>query len=342
MRRLTFPLLFCLLTALVAAGCGSSDESVDSLLKETFASDTSVKSGRLNAQVDANVQGVANLNGPLRLRLSGPFQSGEKNQMPRFDFTLGITASGQSFNAGGVSTGEKGYVRFQDKTYVVSDQLFKQFKDGYLAAAKASQKDQKSKPSLATLGIDPRSWLRDARKAGEQEVGGTDTFHITAAVDVPRMLEDVNRLLSRAGSASGSKQVQQLTPAQRKQIQDAVQSATVDVYTGKDDKLLRRLDVKVALKQADKLKGGNLRFQLQLDALNKDQDINEPQNARPLEELTGAATGTTGGAAPSTPAPSTPAPSSGGGSSNSEYLKCLQDAGRDIRKAQQCAELVGR
>ena len=62
------------------------------------------------------------------------------------------------------------------------------------------------------------------------------------------------------------------------------------------------------------VKGGTLRFQLQLDALNKDQRIVAPKNAKPLEELLGAATGSTGPSGSSggaTPTP-TPAPSGGG------------------------------
>src|SRR5207244_2932144 len=70
MRRVAFLLLFCVF-GLVAAGCGSSDESVGALLSKTFGSNKAVKSGRVSAQVDANVQGVQGLNG-LRLRLNGP------------------------------------------------------------------------------------------------------------------------------------------------------------------------------------------------------------------------------------------------------------------------------
>ena len=245
MRRLLIAMLSCALVVLVA-GCGGGDDSVDSLLKQTFAPEKSVKSGRLNVQLDADVQGIQGLNGPVRVRLSGPFQSAGKGEMPSFDFTLGLSAGGQSFNAGGVSTGDKGYVRFQNQAYAVSDALFKTFKDRYLAAAKPSSQKKGSTPTLGSLGIDPRRWLTDAKKAGEENIAGTDTIHLTAGIDVGRLLDDVNRVLARASTATGAKQVpQKLTDADRKKITDAVDSATVDVFTGKDDKLLRRLDVNV-------------------------------------------------------------------------------------------------
>src|SRR4051794_27156822 len=305
MRRLLVAMLSCALVVLVA-GCGGGGDSVDSLLSQTFAPDKSVKSGRLNAQLDANVQGVQGLNGPVRLRLNGPFQSAGKGEMPSFDFTLGLSAGGQSFNAGGVSTGDKGYVRFQNQAYAVSDALFKTFKDRYLQAAKQSSKKKDSTPTLGSLGINPRRWLEDPKKAGEENIGGVDTIHITAGIDVPRQLDDVNRVLGRASSATGSKQVpQRLSDADRQKIVDAVDTATVDVFTGKDDKLLRRLDVSVRLKNSGSVKGGTVRFQLQLDALNKDQTIKAPANTKPLDQLLTAGVGQSGSTGQST----TPAPS---------------------------------
>lgn len=338
MRRLVLAMLFCV-TVLLLSACGGGDDSVDSLLKQTFSPDKSVKSGRLNAQLDADVQGIQGLTGPVRLRLSGPFESVGKGQMPRFDFTLSLSASGQSFNAGGVSTGDKGYVRFQNQAYEVSDALFKTFKDRYLQAARQSAQKKDSTPSLGSLGIDPRRWLRDAKKAGEEKVGGVDTIHITAGIDVARLLDDVNRVLNRASTASGSKQVpQRLTAAQRKTIQDAVDTATVDVFTGKDDKLLRRLDVSVKLKPSGSVKGGTIRFQLELDALNKDQTITAPANTKPLDDLIGQQGGGTGTTTPTPTTPTTPAAPSGG---SSDYLQCLNKAGDDLAAVQKCADLQG-
>jgi hypothetical protein len=340
-----------LASALLVAGCGSSkDESVDGLLKDTFAGGKSVKSGRLNLQLDANLQGVQSLNGPVRLRVSGPFQSTGSNELPKFDFTLGITSNGQTFTAGGTSLGDKGYISFQDQAYAVSDKLFQQFKQGYLQSQSKS-KNTSGAPSLGALGVDPRTWLTGARKVGETDVEGTNTIHITAGVDVGRLLTDVNRVLAKASSVTGgaAKNVpQSITPAQQKQIEDAVQSAHVDVYTGKDDHALRKLDVVVKLKKGAKVQGGTVHFNLTLADLNKDQTIKAPANAKPLDQLLAQLQGTASGSSsgggattttpPSTTTPGTTTPSTGG--ANSQYLQCLQDAGQDVRKVQKCAALL--
>jgi hypothetical protein len=339
MARVAFSLLFCVL-ALVFSACGSSDESVDTLLSKTFGSNKSVKSGRVNAQVDANVQGVNGLNG-LRLRLNGPFESNGTGKLPKFDFTLGISASGQSFSAGGVSTGDKGWLRVNNQAYAVPDALFKRFQDAYTSSTRQAGKNKKNTPTLAGLGVNPRTWLRNAHKVGTEDLDGTKVIHIAAGLDVQHLLADVNRLLAKAGSAAQTKQVSKLTPAQQKEIEDAVRSASVDVFTGKDDNLLRRLDVRVGLQKSGQVQGGQLRFQLQLDAVNQSQTITAPKGAKPLSDLiSGLQGGATGSTAPSTP--TTPAPSSGsssGSGSSSKYLQCVQQAGSDIAKMQQCASL---
>jgi hypothetical protein len=334
MRRVTFPLLFCLFAL---SACGSSDESVDTLLSKTFGSNKAVKSGRVNAQIDANVQGVKGLDG-LRLRLNGPFESTGTGKLPKFDFTLGISTSGQSFTAGGVSTGDKGWLRLNGQAYSVPDDLFKRFQDAYVSSTKRNGK--KNTPSLAGLGVNPRGWLRNAHKAGEEDIGGTKTIHITGGLDVKRLLDDVDRLLSRAGSAAQTKQVTKLSDAQRREIENAVRSATVDVYTGKDDNLLRRLDVRVGLQKSGRVQGGQLRFQLQLDAVNQDQKINVPASAKPLSDLLSSLQGgvmpgsTSNGASPNNNQSYPPRTASG-----QQYLDCLQKAGDDVAKLQRCAAL---
>jgi hypothetical protein len=335
MSRLVLVLLAGLLVLSACGSDSSNDESVDSLLRETFASDKTVDSGRLNVQLDADVKGVETFQGPIRLSLRGPFESSGDDELPQFDFTLGITTGGRSISAGGVSTGDKGYLRFNDQAYAVSDEDFEQFKKGYAEAQKQAKSEEGDTPTLGALGIDPRKWLTNPQKVGDgEDVGGAEVHHITAGVDVPRLLDDVNRVLARASDATGGNEdvPQSLTEDQQRQIEEAVESAKVDVYTGKDDQTLRKLDINVVLRKTAEIDGGTLRFTLQIDDLNEDQSIEAPEGARPIEELTGSGApqgGDGGGQA---------APMPGG---NDEYSQCLQEAGSDIAKLQECRELLG-
>jgi hypothetical protein len=343
-RRLVPPALALLATlvALALAACGSSgNDSAQSLLRQTFSGGQGVKSGRLSVLLNANLQGVQNLNGPVALRLTGPFASAGDSALPRFDFTIGLSSNGQSFTAGGVSTGDKGFVRFQGQAYAVSAALFSQFKKGYEASARKSA-GKKNANTFSSLGIDPANWLRAPRKAGEQDVGGAQTFHIKSQIDVPRFLTDVSTLLGKAGSLSQGTQVPQtLTAKQRAAIQRAVRTASVDVFTGKDDKILRRLVLAVALRKTASTRGGTVRFTLEIDDVNADQSITAPSGAKPLDELLAQLRGTGSATTPGTK--TTPLPSTGGsgsGGASPKYLDCVNKAGQDLRKVQACAQYL--
>lgn len=362
MRRSVAALLAVVAALAVAGGlaaCGgssSSDASATDLLAQTFGPGKPVHSGKLDLGLNLDLKGVKNLGGPVVITLKGPFQSAGKGKLPSFDFSATLAAAGQNLSAGAVSTGDKGFVRFQGKAYVLSDPVFASFKKGYESAQNQTT-DKGAGTSLRALGVDPRRWLKDATKAGEENVGGADTVHIKAAIDVPKFLDDVNTLLARAdrigvAGATGTKVPSKLTDAQRQQIEQAVKSATIDVWTGKDDTTLRKLAIVVDLdvpanarSKAGGLTTGRVSFNLAIADLNKDQTISAPTGARPLTELTQQFSGllgaATGSGSPSSPTTSTPAaPGATSGSAPKAYLDCLQKAGTDVAAVQKCGSLL--
>ncbi len=372
--------LLCLLASVLAfTACGGDDdEDVGQLLAQTFGGGgEDVESGRLDVAVRLNAEGLPNVNGPVALRLSGPFQSaGKAAELPRFDFTLGFDAGGQNLAAGAVSTGDKGFLRFQNQAYAVGDDLFKQFREGYAEQAKCSEQqgDKGGGVSFKSLGIDPNRWLRNPQRAGEEEVGGAETVRITADIDVPKFLDDVNRVLGRTDLQQQqdpcakddqprpqSQPSRRLTDDQRRQIAQSVKGARMEVWTGRDDKIMRRMNVALRFDVPEEtrrnsrgLTRGDVRFDMSLGAVNEEQRIAAPRGARPLDELLarfggqvpglGGAQGQQGGA--QAPQGGEQAPQGGAqapsGEQSSEYLQCVQQAGQDVKKLQACAELVGR
>jgi len=349
--------------ALGLVACGGDDsDDVDTILSETFGEGKDVKSGRLDVSLRLNAKGLEQLQGPLGVRLSGPFESTKPAELPHFDFDASVDTGGQQIKAGAVSTGEKGFLKLQDQAYDLGDELYKQFKDGYAQTAKCTEDQKGGGGSFAALGVNPKTWLTDAEKAGEEKVGGAETTHISGKVDVPKFLEDVNRILARSNPQQQSdpcakeqkdqpKQqgTRQLTEKDRKAIADAIKDARVDIWSGDEDRTLRRMNVKLKFEvpeaereKAGGLRSGDLGFDMTIGALNEKQTINAPQNARPLEELTSALSG---GAAQS---------GAGGGTatqpeaqqqqqpSGSKYEQCLADAGQDVKKLQDCGQLIGQ
>jgi hypothetical protein len=360
-------LLLCLLAlsaATLLAACGGGDDDVDAILAETFGGESqAVDSGRLDLAFTLDAQGLPQLEGPVSIRLAGPFASQEEG-LPRFDFDVALSASGQDVRAGAVSTGEQGFLKFQDQAYDVGEQLYAQFASTYEQSQAAQPDRPEGGANFAALGVDPRRWLTDASNEGTEEVGGAETIRISGGIDVSTLLEDLNRLLGQAGElgVTGAGEVpNELSEEQRAQIAEAVQDANVDIYTGADDKILRRLRLDVtfevpedAREGAGGLQGGELELDLTIAGLNEEQEIAAPDGARPLAELTGAlglggAQGQ-GGAAPPADGAAPPAggaqpPAGGLGGAGAPgmsgaYLQCVEDAGEDVAELQGCARLL--
>jgi hypothetical protein len=351
------PILLALVAALALAvgACGgggdeaSSDTDVNTLLKDTFKGNSDVKSGKLNLALKVDAKGAQGVNGPVTMSISGPFQSEGKSKLPKFDIDFAFEGGGQSIKAGLTSTGTKGFVNFQGTEYAVSDQVFQQFKAGYEQAQKNGSGSSKQQQSLSSLGLDPRQWLTNPKNEGDAKVGDEDTIKITGGIDVNKLLDDVNTALQKVKQlgAQGTQNLpSELTAAQRKQVTDSIKNPKVEIYTGKEDKILRRMVVSLGIVDTKGSSGSaNVNFDLSIADLNEDQDVSAPSGAKPFDQLVsklgglglgglGASggTGSTGGAA-----------SSGSGSSNQKlekYSKCVSDAGNDVAKARECAKLL--
>lgn len=355
--RLRPLLLLLLAAALSVAACGgdeagsgkqaSSDTSVDTLLKNTFTGKKKIDSGKLDLSLRVDAKGTQGISGPITLKLGGPFQSQGAQKVPKFDIDLSFEGVGQSITAGLTSTGEKGFVNYKGVEYAVSDQLFKQFRTGY---EQTQKQGNKSNQSFATLGLNPRNWLTNAKNAGEAQVGGEDTIKITGGVDLSKLLDDVNSALAKTRKlgVQGSEGLpSKLTEAQKKQVTDAVKDPKVEIYTGKDDSILRRMVLSLGIVAPEGTQGGgsaNIKLDLSLTGLNEDQEIAEPKNAKPFDQLLSqfgglGGLGNLGGSGSS---------GSGGGSGTAggssknleEYSKCVTEAGGDAAKATKCADIL--
>ncbi len=346
-----------LLAAIALVACGGDDKSstggtavksdnAEDILAQTFsgANGKKVKSGKIDLTATINASGAGtNLNGPIDIKLSGPFQSLGKGKVPKFDMALEFTGAGQNIKAGAVSTGDKGFINFNGQAYAVDDATFKQFADGYIQA----QKNPQSSPTnLKSLGLNPQNWLKDAKVDGDSNVGGTDTVKVTGTVDVPKLLTDVNTFLSKAGSLgipNAGTLPSKLTDAQVKQVEDAVKTSSVEIETGKDDSILRRMAFKLSV--VDPQGSGSkadIDFDISLTDIGEDQSVQAPSNTKPLNDLLGSLGGLGGlGALGGSSSGSSGSSGSGTSSANADkYTQCVKDAGSDTSKLQDCSKFL--
>jgi hypothetical protein len=329
------PILVAVLVGAVAlTGCGggsssstTSSASAATLIKQTFGSDQAVKSGRITLAA----KGAAEGSGEFDFKLSAKFDQADADQLPKLDGTLSLTSSGGSLQAGAISTGTKGFLTVAGTAYAVSDADFASFTKSYLGDQKKTAATTTKRPTLGALGIHPENWLQNPKTVGERKIGTAPTVHITAGVDVAKMLADVKTIVSKNDLSS------QLSAADVDQLGTSVKSATVDVDTGTEDHRLRRLVIHLVLQT------GSIDLTLQYDDLDRPQSIVAPKNPRPITDLT-AALQQLSGAATGSGTATTTTPQPGAADATTEqgkrYAACLKAAGSDLAKVQACAKYL--
>ena len=339
-RLAIFALILVLPAAL--AGCGGDGggggEDPSQVLDQTFNNPEQITSGVLDLTLD----GSAESQGSLSAKLSGPFQGiSDTSHIPQLDLTGSLDAqgAGQSINVdGGLTiTSDNAYVTYKGQAYEVGTRAFRQLQSGY-AQANAQNQQQNGQSftqaceqaveqgggDTSVCDIDFAKWLTNVTNEGTESVGGTDAIHISGDANVKQIISDISKVAAELPSASA----QGFSPSQLNQLEPAVKSATIDVYSGVDDKLLRKLDFDLTL-DLSALGGGSVipissvdvTFSIAFSDVNSTQTVTAPKNPKPISELgigglggLGSVGGSSGGSV------------GGGGGPSSAYLNCIQDA----------------
>jgi hypothetical protein len=360
------------MASLVLAACGSasdsSSESPSTLLNQTFTGTHKVTSGVLNLTLTIDASGSSTLNGPITLAFGGPFQTRGSGKLPESNFTISASALGRNGSLGILSTGTSGYVTLQGTSYQMPQATFQKLESSFAQLASGAGTSQGS-GTLAKLGIRPLRWLTHPTTVGTEKVGGAQTTHIHAGINVPVLLSDLSTFVQKASSASsvsGASQLKSGLPAAtRQKIAAAIRNPSFDVWTGTSDKTIRRLTIALTLPitgslstQLGGVKSADIGLTMQYSDLNKPQTITAPTTVRPYSEfqtkvngfiqgLQGAASGVLGSGSSSSSGGSSSGsggatPGGAGSSSNvTKYGQCIQQANGDVAKMQKCASLLG-
>ena len=274
------------------AACGGADRQSSALLERAL--ERPVASADVVVDLTVAAEGAAGVDEPLRLRLSGPYRSGDGRRLPSFDWDLAFSGVGQNVSAGLVSTGDNAFVTFLGSAYEVGERKVARHNRELARAAR-----KRPRGSLEDLGVDPRSWIEGAETEGDDTVVGTETTHLSGRVDVARMLSGLQR--AKPGSARGKRH--ELTQAERRRLLESVEGNRFDVWVSKGDETIRRLSAEVDLKAPagrrlppESARGGPLaalagaerarvELSIELSDVGGDQRIQAPASPRPLSEL---------------------------------------------------------
>jgi hypothetical protein len=343
-------LLVLLFAALALASCGGGDDKEDAqdLLDKAFSS--SIESADLKVDASIQVKGSPGLEKPVRISATGPFRTNEA-KLPSADIELkvGTDGGGQTITTGFLSTGDRAFVKFQDIYY---EQPASQVEKANRSIARNKGKNG----SLRGLGLDPRSWLGEAKTEGDEEIAGVKTHHVSGTLDVEAVMRNLNRFVRRSGAAlggaTGQTPPQPLSEADIRQVGEVVRDPKFNVYVGVDDDIIRRVSGKIEfdVPEASReslggIESGSIEFQVEFADVNGDQEIEAPAHARPISSLTrtlgggGTLPGLGGGATtPTVPDNATPE-----AENFQKYADCLDKARpEDTDALQRCAELLQR
>jgi len=338
------------------AGCGGSSgggsEDPQQVLNATFNNDTKVTSGHLNVSLSGSVAGSQS--GTFSASLDGPFQSdpNDTSAFAQLDLTAKVEGSiaGQSpsFEGGVTATQDAAFVTYQGQAYEVPSATFDQLKQSYSAQAQAATSSQSSSNAssiLKDLGIDPATWLTNVTNEGDADIAGSPTTHIHGDADVGKILSDFAGAAQNIPGATA----QGLNPSQLQQAQQFVNGATVDIYSGKDDHVLRKLEVSLditppASATTSGITDVKVDFSITLSDVNQSQTITAPSNPKPFSDLQQAVGGLGIPGLGSTGGPSIPGSSGGSSGSSSQaqaaFAQCIQQAGTNSTKQNACLSLL--
>jgi hypothetical protein len=151
------------------------------------------------------------------------------------------------------------------------------------------------------LDVHPATWVRDVKSEGTEQVRGVETEHLSATLDPQAMLNDL-------GGVTGS-----AAPRVSKAEAARVKGGSVDVWVGKDDHVVRRMDAELVLPAR-----ARFGLEVRLSDINKPQRIKAPAHVRTgvpsgtlgvfAESMVGRINGATGAHTPSLAALTSPNP----------------------------------
>lgn len=261
--------------AALLCGCGGG-RSADEVLNATASGMGKIRTADLSLRLVLEPTENAE-SGRVGFALRGPVDL-DAGALPaaRLDYTqiAGDKQGGATF----VSTGEEAFVEVGGIAYRLDTAQSQSLREGAAAARENVR-----------LPVD--TWIREAEVEDGGRVGGVETDHVHATLDAAAALRDIFSAMRSAGADAPA-----LQGAAADDLRTAVDVATIDVWSGRDDDLLRRLRLRIGFRvqtpaalrdRLGELAGGRLAFDLDLARVNAPVRVQPPSHPRPASELSG-------------------------------------------------------
>ena len=260
--------------SLALTGCGGGEASAPAgdILSETASKLGEIRSGELELKILVEPRG--NSDEEFGFEVTGPFELAGTGELPKADVEYTQTANGESETVRVISTGDEAFVEVDDETYELSD----------AQEAELRSTGGELSGGLEKLGVD--DWIVDPDASDGGNVGGAETDKVTGELDLVAIVNDLGEVARSFGASSAP----ELSSADGERLSDAVEETTFELYSGKDDRLLRRLllEADVAFQVAPQLRealgdfaAAKVTFELEIANPNEPIEVEAPENAQP-------------------------------------------------------------
>jgi hypothetical protein len=305
-----------LMVVLVAVGCGSSsttgaagDDSPEAILAAAIAASDNLKSATGSfeftmsfdvdtSQMSEEEMGMAQAFTDQPTKVSGTFAASTEPQAA--DVTIALDMAGETTDLGAKIVEDKVWIGLLDQWYETPPELQDSMQQSSAQDAKAAE----MMDLMSELGIDPVTWLKDAKVAGEEKIDGTAVYRLTGSPDVAKMMTDVIGLMQSeefmalvdpSGTMGESTGLGDIMPTAdelqetQTQLADVFKDFVVELWIAKDTSLLHKASIVAHIvPPADQAAGMNaIDFSLtvSLQNINKPVTVQAPASALPYTEL---------------------------------------------------------
>lgn len=233
------------LVALAAAGCGGNDEdSAREVLDTTASKLGSVRSGVLDLKLLATPAGERR---GVGVELSGPFALRGSGKLPVARMKWSRVVGDQRVTGVLTSTGKEAFVTAAGRTVPLGAEAVKTL----TGAASGGG-------SLRDLGLKVDRWIQRPRLDDGPRVDGVATDRITGELRTAAAVRDLMKVAGVDDDALAST------------LNGAVRSARAEIITGREDRIPRRVDLRLDLRPGRELKvalpgGGAVRLTARLE-----------------------------------------------------------------------------
>jgi hypothetical protein len=214
--------------AMTAVGCGGSSTGANDELRQTMQRLGAIHSGDLTLRL--LVTPSTGRKGRVGFQISGPFALRAKG-LPILDVRYTQLTGPREATARLLSDGSRAAAFVGGRRVTLPSGAVQQLGAGGSGNGSGI---------VGPLRID--SWLRNTSVSDGGVVGGAETDKLSGELDVVNAANGLMRMLRRLGRAAPT-----IAGSSADQLRKAVTSSSVDIWTGKRDRLLRRLRVKAQL-----------------------------------------------------------------------------------------------